>query len=104
VLPGSVNRSYGIQVARLAGLPTAVVERAMQVLDQLTKQGTTPTRGKRRSSVPARQQPSAQLSLFEAPGHRLLDQLRSLDVTRLTPLEALTTLHRWQEMVNGAEC
>ena len=104
VLPGSVNRSYGIQVARLAGLPTAVVERAMQVLDQLTQQGTTPTRGKRRSSVPARQQPSAQLSLFEAPGHRLLDQLRSLDVTRLTPLEALTTLHRWQEMVNGAEC
>jgi DNA mismatch repair protein MutS len=104
VLPGSVNRSYGIQVARLAGLPTAVVERAMQVLDQLTQQGTTPTRGKRRSSVPARQQPSAQLSLFEAPGHRLLDQLRSLDVTRLTPLEALTTLHRWQEMVNGTEC
>jgi DNA mismatch repair protein MutS len=104
LLPGSVNRSYGIQVARLAGLPAAVVERAMQVLDQLTQQGTSPTRGKRRSSVPARQQPSAQLSLFEAPGHRLLDQLRSLDVTRLTPLEALTTLHRWQEMVNGAEC
>jgi DNA mismatch repair protein MutS len=98
-----VNRSYGIQVARLAGLPPAVVERAMQVLDQLTQQGMTPTRGKRRSGVQTRQEASAQLSLFEAPGHPLLDQLRSLDITRLTPIEALTMLHRWQEMINSAE-
>jgi DNA mismatch repair protein MutS len=103
LLPGSVNRSYGIQVARLAGLPGAVVERAMQVLDQLTKQGTTPTRGKRRSSAPAPQEPSVQLSLFEVPERPILDQLRGLDITRLTPIEALTTLHRWQEMVNSPE-
>jgi DNA mismatch repair protein MutS len=103
LLPGSVNRSYGIQVARLAGLPAAVVERAMQVLDQLTKQGTTPTRAKRRSSLHAPQEPSAQLSLFEAPGHPILDQLRGLDVTRLTPIEALTMLHQWQERINSPE-
>jgi DNA mismatch repair protein MutS len=103
LLPGSVNRSYGIQVARLAGLPSAVVERAMQVLDQLTKQGTTPTRGKRRSSIHALPEPSAQLSLFEMPGHPILDQLRGLDITRLTPIEALTILHRWQEMINSPE-
>jgi DNA mismatch repair protein MutS len=103
LLPGSVNRSYGIQVARLAGLPSAVVERAMQVLDQLTKQGIAPTRGKRRSGVQRLPELSAQLSLFEAPGHPLLDELRSLDITRLTPIEALTTLHRWQEMINSAE-
>jgi DNA mismatch repair protein MutS len=99
VLPGSMHRSYGIQVARLAGLPQAVVERAMQVLDQLTKQGPTTTRGKRRSGLHVMQEPSAQLSLFEAPGHALMDQLRSLDITRMTPLDALTTLHRWQEML-----
>jgi DNA mismatch repair protein MutS len=99
VLPGSMHRSYGIQVARLAGLPQAVVERAMQVLDQLTKQGPTTTRGKRRSGLHVMQEPSAQLSLFEAPGHALIDQLRSLDITRMTPLDALTTLHRWQEML-----
>jgi DNA mismatch repair protein MutS len=103
LLPGSVNRSYGIQVARLAGLPSAVVERATQVLDQLSKQGTTPTRGKRRSSMHALPEPSAQLSLFEMPGHPLLDQLKSLDITRLTPIEALTMLHRWQEMINSNE-
>jgi DNA mismatch repair protein MutS len=106
VLPGSVNRSYGIQVARLAGLPKAVVERAMQVLDRLTPQGTTPTRGKRRSGLHAIREPSEQLSLFEAPGHPIVDQLRGLDVARMTPLDALTTLHRWQEMLgtNSAEC
>jgi DNA mismatch repair protein MutS len=99
VLPGSMNRSYGIQVARLAGLPRGVVERAMQVLDQLTKQGMTPGRGKRRGVARAMPGPTEQLSLFDAPGHPIVDQLRSLDITRLTPLDALTTLHRWQEMV-----
>jgi DNA mismatch repair protein MutS len=105
VLPGSMNRSYGIQVARLAGLPNVVVDRAMQVLDQLATQGTTPTRGKRRSVPRAVQTPTAQLSLFEVPGHPIVDQLRSLDIARLTPLDALTTLHRWQEMLgkNSAE-
>jgi DNA mismatch repair protein MutS len=101
VLPGSVNRSYGIQVARLAGLPNAVVERAMQVLDQLTKQGTTSTRAKRRSGLLAMPEPTEQLSLFERPGHPLVDQLRSLDIARMTPLDALTTLHRWQEMIDS---
>jgi DNA mismatch repair protein MutS len=103
VLPGSVNRSYGIQVARLAGLPTAVVERARQVLDQLTKQGTTPARGKHRTPLHAMPKPTEQLSLLEAPGHPLVDELRGLDITRMTPLEALTKLHRWQETLNSDE-
>jgi DNA mismatch repair protein MutS len=103
LLRGSVNRSYGIQVARLAGLPTTVVTRALQVLEQLTKQGTPPPRGKRRRGMPAVQGPSPQLSLFEEPGHPIIDQLRTLDITRLTPLEALTTLHRWQEMLHSHE-
>jgi DNA mismatch repair protein MutS len=101
VLPGSMNRSYGIQVARLAGLPSAVVERAIHVLDQLSKHGTTPTRGRRRSGPLVRQAPSEQLSLFEGAGQTLVEQLRSLDLMRLTPIDALTTLHRWQEMLNG---
>jgi DNA mismatch repair protein MutS len=105
VLPGSMNRSYGIQVARLAGLPSAVVERAMQVLDQLTTQATTPTRGRRRSGLQAKPAPSEQLTLFETPGHPIVEQLRGLDITRLTPIDALTMLHRWQEIIgkNSAE-
>lgn len=99
VQPGSMNRSYGIQVARLAGLPRIVVERATQVLDQLTQQGTLPTRGKRRSApLPIRAE-IPQLSLFGTVRHPILDQLQSIDITRMTPLDALTTLHRLQEML-----
>jgi DNA mismatch repair protein MutS len=42
--------------------------------------------------------PTAQLSLFGAASHPILDQLQALDIARMTPLEALTTLQRWQEM------
>jgi DNA mismatch repair protein MutS len=98
VLPGSTNRSYGLQVARLAGLPKAVVERAMQVLDQLTKQGITPARSKRRGLLRPRHEPTEQLSLFGVANHPILDQLQSLDIARMTPLEALTTLQHWQEV------
>jgi DNA mismatch repair protein MutS len=101
VLPGSMNRSYGIQVARLAGLPKAVVERAMQVLDQLTTQGTSHTRGNRRSTLHRMQESTAQLALFDTAEHPLIDQLRSLDLMRMTPIEALTTLHRWQEILKS---
>jgi DNA mismatch repair protein MutS len=100
VLPGSVNRSYGIQVARLAGLPQIVVGRATQVLSQLTQHGTPSRRGKHRRLVAtAMASPPQQLSLFGTPTHPMVDELRRLDIARLTPLEALTTLHRWQEMV-----
>jgi hypothetical protein len=48
-------------------------------------------------------EPSPQLSLFNMPGQLIIEQLSSLDVTRLTPIEALTTLHRWQEMLTNSE-
>jgi hypothetical protein len=74
------------------------VERAMQVLEQLTTQGIPPTRGKRRGLLGPMHGPTEQLSLFGAAGHPILDQLQSIDIARMTPLEALTTLQRWQEM------
>jgi DNA mismatch repair protein MutS len=103
VLPGSMNRSYGVQVARLAGLPAVVVERAMQVLDRLSQQGSTPGRGRRRGVTRATVGPAEQLALFESPGHPFVDQLRNLDVTRLTPIDALTLLHHWQETLHDRE-
>lgn len=99
VLPGSVNRSYGIQVARLAGLPQIVVGRATQVLTQLAQDGAASGRGKRRGMMVALMHPPEQLALFGAPTHPIVDELQRLDIARLTPLEALTTLHRWQGMV-----
>jgi DNA mismatch repair protein MutS len=101
VLPGSANRSYGIQVARLAGLPPAVIERAAQLLAQLTEQGTAATRGKRRRTTSAPAPPPEQLSLFEPVNDPICAALQRLDLARMTPLEALTTLHRWQELLRS---
>jgi DNA mismatch repair protein MutS len=91
IVAGRSDRSYGIQVARLAGLPPAVVTRATDILkalefDELRRGGRPSLSG----AAPAAQQ---QLGLFQpAAEHPLLDRLRAVDVDRLTPLEALTLL------------
>jgi DNA mismatch repair protein MutS len=93
---GGASRSYGIQVARLAGLPDAVIARARQLLAAL-EAGTFAGRG-RNARTP-------QLALFEAPARpqpagpspleqSVLDEVRRLDVDRVAPLDALTLLHR----------
>ena len=98
VVPGGTDRSYGIQVARLAGLPADVIARARALLREF-EQG-----------APVPESPSGadagQLALFGGPGalspapvgaerppHPVLEALAGLDPDRLTPLEALTTLH-----------
>src|SRR2546426_684838 len=96
--PGGADRSYGIHVGRLAGLPTAVVARAWQVL-QLLEAGHHVAR------QPAPLPPdAAQLALFGplAP-HPLLVELERLDVNALSPLEALNRLAAWkQRLEDGA--
>ncbi len=90
IVPGGADKSYGVHVARLAGMPPRVVNRAWEVLEDLESQrGDRPKRASRGS-------PSQQLSLF-APGQELADLLRSLDVSNMTPLEALNKLYELQE-------
>ena len=91
ILPGRSDRSYGIHVARLAGLPPAVIARARDILsaleeDELTRGGRPALSGSPGSSQ--------QLGLFQAapPDDRLRRTLAALDVDRMTPLEALTVL------------
>jgi DNA mismatch repair protein MutS len=92
LVEGGASRSYGIQVARLAGLPDAVIARARQVLAQL--EASDAARGGSRAP---------QLSLFDAPpasaprsdaDEGALAELRRLDVDRLAPLDALLLVHR----------
>ena len=92
IVPGRSDRSYGIQVAKLAGLPASVVARAAEILralerDELARGGRPAVSG-----APAADQ--QQLALFQAApaDHPILERLRQLDVDRLTPLEALTLL------------
>ncbi|MBK7586437.1 MAG: DNA mismatch repair protein MutS [Myxococcales bacterium] len=92
LVPGAASRSYGIAVARLAGLPEAVLARAKAILVGLEGSGGSVVHKPRRAD--------AQLGLFERPepedpgAREVLDTLRALDVDRMTPLEALGLLSR----------
>ncbi len=92
VIDGRSDRSYGIQVARLAGLPPAVVRRATEILRSLEQDELQ--RGGRPSLSGAPAPAQAQLGLFQSPleEHPVVDRVRKIDLERLTPLEALNVL------------
>jgi DNA mismatch repair protein MutS len=94
IVPGRSDRSYGIQVARLAGLPATVIARAREILAALERDELT--RGGRPSVSGTPSDPQRQLGLFQtsgdAAGDRMRERLAALDVDHMTPLEALTLL------------
>jgi len=89
--PGGTQRSYGIQVARLAGLPPAVVERAKEVLHTLEREDLGTHVGPSQGAA-AKVAPSVQLHLFDAAPHPAVEQLKELDIESMTPLQALQLL------------
>jgi DNA mismatch repair protein MutS len=95
VRPGGTDRSYGIQVARLAGLPPSVIERAKAILAELLSErapvsvASTPVPG------------PAQLTLFPAAPDPILKELAALEVGTLTPLAALNLLADWQQRLKA---
>ncbi len=91
IVAGRSDRSYGIQVARLAGLPPAVVRRAAEILASLEQDELA--RGGRPTLSGAPRTPQEQLGLFQpAATHPAVDALRATDLERLTPLDALNLL------------
>jgi DNA mismatch repair protein MutS len=91
IVPGRSDRSYGIQVARLAGLPSTVIARAREILQALEQDELS--RGGRPSLSGTPTDPRRQLALFQAPvNDPVRDALEAVDVNRLTPLEALTLI------------
>ena len=86
VIPGGADKSYGIHVAKLAGLPARVVERSQQLLVQIEAEATCQTPRQEKTAEPA---PMG--SLFQSS---LSDELTALDTLTLTPLEALNILHK----------
>jgi DNA mismatch repair protein MutS len=93
IVPGGADRSYGIHVAQLAGLPRAVVQRAGEILAELERDGRANGAVHKRAR---RQAEGAQLSLFPPPSP-LVEELAGLDVDALAPLEALTKLYELRE-------
>ncbi len=91
--PGAASKSYGIEVARLAGLPAAVIERAKQVLRQHEKQERTAAADVQ-TEVAA---DPVQLTIFTPLSQRIVDRIEAVDVNSLTPLQALNLLEELQQ-------
>ena len=91
--PGPADKSYGIHVAKIAGLPVDLLARADAILTQLESQGTE-------SPVPMRQTNtvSEQISLFDsAEENPILAELAKVDVYNMTPMQAMNLLLEWKQ-------
>jgi len=100
IVPGGVDKSYGVHVAKLAGLPKSVVHRAEEVLLELESDSSRmkeTTKGRRR-----KKEVEPQLPLFGQKSP-LLEELEKLDIDSLTPLEALTKLYELQKKAREGE-
>jgi DNA mismatch repair protein MutS len=101
LVPGGTSRSYGIQVARIAGLSESVLKRATEILDNL-EGAELDERGRPRlaHSLPEKEKNDiVQLSLFGSQDQTLRDWILALDISSMTPLEALTELNELREYV-----
>ena len=97
IRPGSADKSYGIHVARLAGVPNWVNRRAEQILERLEASGELEeNKAAIKSSVNSPRSDSFQMTLFGPVSHPLVDKIKALDANELTPLSALQMLHSWQ--------
>ena len=88
IVPGGADRSYGIHVAQLAGLPSPVIQRANEIMAELEK-----TSGRAIKIDPH----AAQQAMLFPESSPLLDELKDLDVNSLSPIEALNKLFEWQK-------
>ena len=100
ILPGAADKSYGIHVARLAGVPSPVVERSKQILAQLEDEHLD-SRGQSKLSARTRKIKTSdlQLTLFATEEHAMVSEARELDLNGMTPLDALRWLEAWQTRI-----
>ena len=118
IVEGAADKSYGIHVAELAGVPKSVNRRAAEILSHLEEKPTeesaeqpeagqrnTPTAALPPNSTPSSSAPASsapvgtQLTLFETVDHPLLEHIRQFDINTTTPLEALQQLQAWHEQL-----
>lgn len=110
--PGTADRSYGIHVAQLAGIPSGVIRRAAELLAELEAGSGEGQSGERRAAsgrqpAPRQQptprpapQPAPQPTLFDLAPSPVIEMLRRLNVNELTPIEALTRLYELQKLAS----
>jgi len=103
IVPGAADQSYGVHVARLAGMPESVVVRAQEVLRNLESSQYTPDAVPRLAGGEHGPLSSggAQLGLFEAPASEVERRLAEIDIDRMTPMDALATLAELKKRGQG---
>ena len=92
IIPGATDDSYGIEVAKLAGLPASVVTRARQILEELEAEGRAPVK------VHNKQQDD-QVSMMDLTGQQICAALEGINVETLTPIEAMNELYKLKKML-----
>jgi DNA mismatch repair protein MutS len=104
IVPGAADKSYGIHVARLAGVPREVNQRAKEILHQLEARHVSANgeaalarKGTRRKSA------GLQMTLFEPETHPLVEQIRRIDLDQTTPMQALHVLKQLQAEAAGSQ-
>ncbi|GHO45142.1 DNA mismatch repair protein MutS [Ktedonospora formicarum] len=95
IVPGGADRSYGIHVAQLAGIPRPVIHRAEEILAELERQGDAKARRKamRDMTMPA----AWQMTLLASETHPLIEDLKQMSIDELTPIEAISKLYELQQ-------
>ncbi|HEX2122628.1 MAG TPA: DNA mismatch repair protein MutS, partial [Thermoanaerobaculia bacterium] len=98
VVEGAADKSYGIQVAKLAGIPQTVIERAREILETLErKEHDVVEETRRRGPKP----PVSQLGLFSSREQGVIDTLRELELDTLAPRDALNALYELKQRLRG---
>ena len=93
IVPGATDDSYGIEVAKLAGLPNAVISRAREILTSLEE-------GSGKTVIVKEAAADDQISMMDLTGQRVCDALASITVETLTPIEAMNELYKLKRMLN----
>lgn len=112
IIKGGADRSYGIQVAKLAGVPDMVIDRAKEIAEQLSDNDITEkvqsiavdTRGDKRKSKPVHYDDvtMGQMTLSDTvKDEDIIQELKEIDITTLTPMDAMNTLYRLQNKLNN---
>ncbi len=95
IVPGGADKSYGIHVAQLAGIPRPVIHRAQEILAELEQKGEAKAR---RKAMKDMTMPAAwQMTLFASEPHPVIEELKALSIDELTPIEAIGKLYELQK-------
>ena len=94
IVPGGADKSYGIHVAELAGLPRSVINRAQEILSTLEAEAR---------KMRTREEIAVQQLSFLPTTNPLMEELKNLEIDALAPLEALNKLYEWQQRLRRAQ-